>query len=157
MSISLKLVIGSFITVGLLGLIVVGAFIMNPVFFLESEDIIVNNSLYQSAPRDSVLINDVSIIGKKIVINVSYGGGCKDHLFRLIASDSWLESYPVQTPVLFSHESNDDMCEAFFTELFSFNLNPLKERYQELYRETSATIHLRIEGGTDYIGIDFSF
>ncbi len=157
MLLSLKIVLGSIMTAGLLGLIVVGAFVMNPVLFLESDNIIVNNSLYLSAPQDSVLINDMSIVGRKLVINASYGGGCKEHVFRLIASDEWLESYPVQTPILFSHDANDDMCTAFFTELFIFNLTPLKERYQELYKEPSGTILLRIEGGSDIKGISFSF
>ena len=157
MFLSLKIVLSSIITVGLLGLIVVGAFIMNPILFLESEDIIVSNSLYLSAPQDNILINDVSIIGNKLVINGSYGGGCEEHIFRLIASDTWLESYPVQTPLLFSHEANDDMCTAFFTKLFVFNLSPLKERYNELYRENSATIRLRIEGGNELVEISYSY
>ncbi len=154
---SLKFILGSIMTAGILGIIVVGAFVMNPMLFIDSDDVIVNNSLFLSAPRDNVRINKLTIVGMKLVINASYGGGCKDHEFQLIASDQWLESYPVQTPVLFSHNANGDMCEAFFTELFSFNLTPLKDRYQELYHETSGTIKIRLEGGIDTTGISFSF
>ena len=149
--------LSSIITVCLLSLIVVGAFIINPILFLESENITVSNSLYLSAPRDNILINDVSMVGNKLVINASYGGGCKDHIFCLIASDTWLESYPVQTSILFSHEAYEDVCTAFFTKLFIFNLSPLKERYMDLYRENSATIRLRIEGGYELVEISYSF
>ena len=154
---SFKILLGSVMTVSILGLIVVGAFVMNPILFLESEDIKVSNSLYISAPRDNILINGISIVGNKLVINASYGGGCKDHVFQLVASDEWLESYPVQTYILLSHEDHDDLCDAFFTERFIFNLSPLKDRYQELYKENSATIKLRIEGGSEVIPIEYNF
>jgi hypothetical protein len=154
---SLKFILGSIMTAGILGLIVVGAFVMNPFLFIDSEDMIVNHSMFLSAPRDNVHIEELSIVGMKLVINATYGGGCKDHIFKLIASDQWLESYPVQTPVLFSHDANEDMCTALFMDIFVFNLTPLKERYQEIYRESSGTIYLRIEAGTETIGINFSY
>jgi hypothetical protein len=152
-----KAILISITSLGLLAMIIIGAFILNPVLFLESDDIIISNSLYIIAPRDNVQINDATITGNKLVMNASYGGGCKEHEFRLIASDLWLESYPVQTHVLFSHNANQDMCEAYFTEQFIFNLSPLKERYQELYQEDSATIVLRIEGGKENFSINYSF
>jgi hypothetical protein len=157
MFLSLKIVLGSVMAAGIMGLIVVGAFVMNPILFLESEEILVSNSLYLSAPRDSLRINDVSLVGNKLVMKLSYGGGCKDHVFQLIASDEWLESYPVQTPILLSHEANDDPCEAFFTERFIFDLSPLKDRYQELYRDNSATIRLRIMGGSEMVPLEYKF
>ena len=157
MVLSQKVFILSFIGIGSLSLIVIGAFVLNPALFLESEDIIISNSLYLSAPRDSVLINDVSIAGPKLVINASYGGGCEAHVFQLIASDQWMESYPVQTHVLFSHNANNDTCLAFFTKTFVYNLTLLKQRYQELYQEDSATIIMRIQGGTDNFSINYSF
>jgi hypothetical protein len=152
-----KVVLISITGLGLLGMIIIGAFVLNPILFLESDDIIISNSLYLIAPRDSIRINDATITGNKLVMNASYGGGCQEHEFRLIGSDLWLESYPVQTHVLFSHNANHDVCEAYFTEQFIFNLSPLKERYQELYQEDSATIIMRIEGNTENFSINYSF
>ena len=157
MALSLKVILSIVSISGIMGVIVIGAFVMNPPVLMDGEDIIISNSLFQTVPRDDVMINDVSIVNNKLVLNVSYSGGCKEHLFKLIASDSWLESYPVQTPILLSHDANNDNCEAFITETLSFNLLPLKERYQELYKESSATIKLRIEGSVEIKTVNYSF
>jgi hypothetical protein len=157
MALSLKVILSIVSISGIMGFIVIGAFVMNSPLLMEGEGIIISNSLFQTVPRDDVLINDVSILNNKLVINISYSGGCKDHFFKLVASDSWLESYPVQTPILLSHDANNDNCEAFLTETLSFNLQPLKERYKELYKENSATIVLLIEGGTENFTVNYSF
>ena len=48
---------------------------------------------------DEYVLNTVMIKDDTLKINVSYSGGCKDHQFTLIASESFLESFPVQLPI----------------------------------------------------------
>ncbi len=117
------------------------------------ENIIIDDSLYQTAPRDPLTINDIQLQKSTLKFNVSYGGGCEEHEFQLI-STSFMESYPVQVNILLSHDDNDDPCDMWVTETLIFNIIPLKNSYQELYEE-SGTIVLNIEDWEDSINYDF--
>ena len=118
------------------------------------KDIIIDDSLYQTAPRDPLTINDVKHQGNFLVFNVSYGGGCEEHIFQLVSS-SFMESYPVQVNILLSHEDNDDPCDMWVTETLIFNIIPLQKSYQNSYNEESGTIVMNIEGWNESINYDF--
>ena len=79
-----------------------------------------------------------------LTLTVSYGGGCETHDFTLVASDVFMESYPVQLGVTLAHDANGDTCEAYLTEAYEFDLTPIKTLYQEGYREDAGTIVLRL-------------
>lgn len=157
MAISLKILGGIFLLLvssSMLGFLFV---ISNPYLFLNNEKIILDCNLYAEAPRDSIYINNLKISNQYLSINFSYGGGCQKHEFFLIGSEQYMESYPVQTNILLSHNSNNDSCLAWFTEVKIFDLTPLKLQYQELYSENSATVILRVQGGQEVFIIDFVF
>lgn len=83
-----------------------------------------------------------AIEGDALIITVSYGGGCEDHEFTLVASDAFAESYPVQLEVSLAHEANEDRCRAYLTETYAFDLTPIKALYQETYQEDAGTVVL---------------
>jgi len=118
------------------------------------QDIIIDDSLYQTAPWDPLTINNVQLQNNFLKFNVSYGGGCEEHEYQLIAT-SFMESYPVQVNVLLSHEDNDDPCDMWVTETLIFNILPLKKSFQSLYHEESDTIVMNIEGWSEPIHYDF--
>jgi len=118
------------------------------------KDIIIDDSLYQTAPRDPLTLNDVKLQRDFLVFNVSYGGGCEEHIFQLVSS-SFMESYPVQVNILLSHEDNDDPCDMWVTETLIFNILPLQNSYQNSYNEESGTIVMNIEGWNESINYDF--
>ncbi|MCE2413883.1 hypothetical protein J4G07_07765 [Candidatus Poribacteria bacterium] len=95
--------------------------------------------------NDSFAFNDATITGDMLTINVSYSGGCKNHQFTLVASDSFLESFPVQLRAYIIHNANRDTCEARPTEDYRFDLTPIKTLYQEAYRQKAGTIILRLK------------
>ena len=109
------------------------------------QDIVIDDSLYNNAPRDPVTINNVKLLKNILFMNISYGGGCEEHEFLLIAT-SFMESEPVQVNILLSHEDNDDPCDMWINKNHSFNLLPLKRSWQHLYQEISGTIVMNIEG-----------
>jgi len=109
---------------------------------------------HQNAPRDSFVFNDVNLIQNFLFLNVSYGGGCEEHIFLLI-STSFMESNPVQVNVVLSHEDNDDPCDAWITEEMIFNLLSLKKAYQEQYQLTFGKIILNLEGWKDSLTYKF--
>jgi len=157
MAISLKVLGGIFLLLVSSSMLVFLTVISNPYLFLDKEKIILDNNLYAEAPRDSIFINHLNINNQYLIINFSYGGGCQKHEFYLIGSEEYMESYPVQTNILLSHNSNNDSCLAWFTEVKIFDLTPLQHQYQELYSVKSATIILRIQGGQEVFSIDFTF
>ncbi|MHA2054994.1 MAG: hypothetical protein ACW99F_15515 [Candidatus Hodarchaeales archaeon] len=156
MYLSMKMVFGSLLIISSMSTLIFVNMITDPLFLLESDDIILNKELYDSAPRDSVYINDVYIRNNHLLVNISYGGGCKDHNFTLIGSTEYLESYPIRTTLLLSHQSNNDTCLAMFTRILLFNLSPLKKDFQELYLEYTDTLLLRIEGGQEVFNLSYN-
>lgn len=94
---------------------------------------------------DDYTLNSATIEGDTLLINVSYSGGCERHDFTLIASELFLESLPVQLPVSLAHNANGDNCEAYPTEEYEFDLTPIKNMYQEAYRQQAGTIILRLK------------
>ena len=91
---------------------------------------IVSNDEYQNAPRDQYTIENVKLILDTLVLNITYGGGCKTHEFALITTAMFMESSPVQVNILLSHNANNDACLTLFYETMAFNLLPLKETWQ---------------------------
>lgn len=93
-----------------------------------------------------------------LAITLTYGGGCEDHEFTLVASDAFAESYPVQLEVFLAHEANGDRCKAFLTETYGFDLTTIKTLYQEAYLEDAGTIVLLLrDAPEDVPNLIYSF
>ena len=98
---------------------------------------------------DTYALNSATITDDTLNISVSYSGGCEEHQFTLVASDIFLESFPVQLSASIVHNANDDACEAYPTENYRFDLTPIKTMYQEAYRQEAGTIILRLKDAPD--------
>ena len=98
---------------------------------------------------DAYALNSATITDDTLNISVSYSGGCEEHQFTLVASDIFLESFPVQLSASIVHNANDDACEAYPTENYRFDLTPIKTMYQEAYRQEAGTIILRLKDAPD--------
>lgn len=94
---------------------------------------------------DPYELNAATIMGDTLTVTVSYSGGCETHQFTLVASNVFLESYPVQLGASLAHDANGDTCERWVTEDWDFDLTPIKRMYQEAYQEDAGTIVLRLE------------
>ena len=93
---------------------------------------------------DPFQLTAATITGDTLAVSVSYGGGCRDHQFTLVASASFLESDPVQLEVALAHEGNGDPCRAWLMEDYLFSLVPIKARFQSQYQD-SGRIILQLE------------
>ena len=51
----------------------------------------------------------------------------------------------MQLPVSIAHDANGDLCEAYLTESYVFDLGPIKTLYRETYRRESGSIVLLLE------------
>ena len=77
-------------------------------------------------PMDLYEVNEIEVFGDELQINVTYGGGCEDHEFKLISVVSPIDGGGQQIDVLYlSHNSNNDGCEASITEQLCYNISPL--------------------------------
>lgn len=100
--------------------------------FSEYSDLASNRSAEISDPfvLDSVIFNCDSIS-----ITVSYSGGCKQHTFEIIWSETFSDTEPPQTGIIIIHNSNGDACEAYITETLTFSVSDLAENlcFDSLY------------------------
>ncbi len=71
---------------------------------------------YDSLARDPIYLNDAFVDGKCLQIEVSYSGGCKDHSIDLALMHPWINGSSSIPTFEIRHNSNGDMCEAFFTK-----------------------------------------
>ena len=98
---------------------------------------------------DEYTLNSAIIDGDILKVSLSYSGGCKAHQFTLVASESFLESFPVQLPIYIAHNAKGDTCEAYPTEDYNFDLTPIKNMYQKAYQQEAGTIILRLKDAPD--------
>ena len=94
---------------------------------------------------DEYTLNSATITDDTLNISVSYSGGCEDHQFTLVVSDTFLESFPVQLHASIAHNANGDTCEAYPTDNYRFDLTPIKKLYQKAYQQEAGTIILRLK------------
>ncbi len=80
-----------------------------------------------SLANDPVFLHEAFVDGDCLQIKLSYSGGCQDHTLNLVrlqpgtTSDSTIPTFEI------NHNSNGDMCEAYFTKELRFDLTPLKQ------------------------------
>ena len=98
---------------------------------------------------DEFALNSATITDDTLTVSVSYSGGCEAHQFTLVASDMFLESFPVQLHAYIAHNANGDTCEAYPTESYQFDLTPIKTMYQEAYHQEAGTIRLHLKDAPD--------
>ena len=99
-------------------------------------------------PRDAVSLGPVNVAADLLDAELSFGGGCAPHEIDLVAVGGWMESTPVQVNLIFSHEDNGDPCDAFLTQVRTFDLRRLADEYEATFGVGGAgetTVILRVE------------
>lgn len=89
-----------------------------------------------------------SIEGDTLLATVSYGGGCRDHVFELQFADVFIMTDPLRLTATLLHESNDDPCEAWLTEHLEFDLTPVKDAYGDTEDGATVVIQLVLADGS---------
>ena len=83
-------------------------------------------SNYDSLARDPVYIHEAFVDEDCLQIKISYSGGCKEHTINLARMHPWIPGSSTVPVFEIRHNANGDMCEAYFTREFRFDLSPLK-------------------------------
>ena len=105
---------------------------------------------------DEYELDAAAIMGDTLVVTVSYGGGCEEHLFALDASAAFAESDPVQLATALAHNANGDACQRWVTQDYCFDLAPLKARYQAEYQQAAGIIVLLLKGAASELVYEFT-
>ena len=113
-----------------------------------------------AAASDAFRLLEANVSGDLLELEVEYGGGCREHLFEIIADpNAFLESDPVQANIYMTHESNNDLCRALVRKKLTFSLQPLKEAFRALYpNANSLTLNIhgfRSDGGGTGLTVPF--
>ena len=79
---------------------------------------LIQNVTLNDFPMDFYGVNEVEVIEEELHINVSYGGGCEDHDFKLIMNNQTpIDGGGQQIEMLYlSHNANNDVCYAQILE-----------------------------------------
>lgn len=108
-----------------------------------------------AGPRDAAQILAARVDGDTLRLEVQYGGGCAQHVFRLVAGTGFMESNPVQTRVYLGHDANGDMCRALVRPTLAFSLAPLAAQWRRNYGNRPGTMLVRLEGWTGELRYSF--
>lgn len=100
---------------------------------------------YDSLARDPIHLHEAFVDGDCLYFKVSYSGGCKDHTIDLARMHPWTASSSQIPTFEIRHNANNDLCEAWFTKEFRFDIKALK---QEGIKEFVLTA--KLEGGEVY-------
>ncbi len=140
MNISAKIRIIILLVVGLPSILGVGIILanqLNPLSladdYMTIQPVIIDESAYDTSSREAFDFFRVDLDGDLLAIEISYSGSQISHDFELIGAGEFMESYPIQTSVIFSHDSNGDLGEALITKELIFDLKPLKEAFFSIY------------------------
>ncbi|GJQ63438.1 MAG: hypothetical protein SCALA702_24910 [Melioribacteraceae bacterium] len=116
----------------------------DPVTSEGIESIVVGQNIIHThhPTSDGYRINSVSQREGSLVLNVSYGGGCQYHNFRLMADEGILRTMPPGIRAFLFHNDNEDTCEAWITDDIVFDLNEVINKVEGLEGRTEFSIHI---------------
>lgn len=69
---------------------------------------------------------EASINGDCLDLNLTFGGGCNEHLFDLYWDGSFMKSFPPQVNLRLFHDKKGDACKAIVEQKASFDLKPIQ-------------------------------
>lgn len=116
----------------------------------ENEKLVAQIAQLDNENSDAVNIESQRIEANTLYLEVSYGGGCKDHQFLLIGSTDLLKTLPPSRKIRLIHHANKDNCEAFIRKTLEIDISPLA-----LKKEKGSVISLQIEGMSEPIRYEY--
>ncbi|SFE93014.1 hypothetical protein [Sunxiuqinia elliptica] len=89
-------------------------------------DLYVSN--YDSLKNDPVTVSKAYIEDDKLIVELSYGGGCTEHSINLVRVHGWCATPPIPPPSFqIRHDANNDDCEAWISKTYQFDISRLQE------------------------------
>jgi hypothetical protein len=97
-------------------------------------------------PDDPFEVLDARFEADQLVLDVRYGGGCREHTFHMLWSGAILKSNPPQASFFLVHDAQDDPCKALISETLRFDMLDLPPLVLHLSdgRDWQATLRYRL-------------
>lgn len=83
--------------------------------------------------QDPYFLLGAELAGDLLKLEVGFSGCSPHHPFTLYASSQFMESEPVRTWVLLSHDDRGELCDAYWTRRLWFDLDPIRQAYIDAY------------------------
>jgi hypothetical protein len=99
---------------------------------------------------DACTIVSVAVVGNTLELEVSYGGGCKEHSFQLIGSAALAKSMPPVRSVQLVHAADKDECKKMMQQKLYIDISALAYK-----QEHGSEVYLTIEGWSERIKYSF--
>lgn len=98
---------------------------------------------FEIKTKDKYALSSAKIEKDALRLNISYSGGCKEHVFEIIWNGFFLESNPPQVDLFLVHNANGDRCEAYITKKdLQFDLSPIKRGALDQYQTEELIINI---------------
>ena len=92
--------------------------------------------------KDNYQLKNLAIDGSNLILDISYSGGCEDHVFNLIWTGKYVETLPPQVDLYLVHNANNDNCEAYFSKQLKFDLTPLITGASQQYQSKEIVLNI---------------
>jgi hypothetical protein len=79
-----------------------------------------------AAESSPITIDSMRVLGKTLILNVSYSGGCEKHEFDLYFNGMYAKSLPVQANLHLFHNNNGDACRKLEMKELRFDISEMK-------------------------------
>lgn len=73
-------------------------------------------------PSDSIIVHGAELAGSRLRLDVSHGGGCEEHTYRVCGAARLLASNPGQWRITVVHDAHGDVCEAELRRVLEVDL-----------------------------------
>lgn len=73
-------------------------------------------------PSDPITVHGAELAGSRLRLDVSHGGGCAEHTYRVCGASRLVASDPGQWPITVLHDAHDDTCDAMLRRVLEVDL-----------------------------------
>ncbi len=116
--------------------------------FLEAKKgtVVVSDAAPEGWGNDHYQLNGGWLSDGFLVLELSYGGGCKPHDFTLVVPRALGNPPPAQLEVSLSHDANGDRCEAWLTNAYRFDLTIIGQHFEDTFGGWYGSVALGLGG-----------
>jgi hypothetical protein len=110
----------------------------------------VESSLGAFEESDALDIDSLHVEGNKLLIFVHYGGGCREHQFKMIGSPVVMKTLPAKRVIQLVHDNEDDPCKSIVQRVLEVDLKNLA-----VDQTPGSTVVLLLKGWDDEISYTY--
>lgn len=92
----------------------------------EVKEIVIDKGFVPPRENGRFTIEGMKMVDNLLHLNVSYSGGCEEHVFNLYTDQRYMKSYPPKLNLFLEHIDNNDRCRAMITKELVFDVTGIE-------------------------------